>query len=337
MYSACLFCHSWLGTNERLPHFPVGRRVAFDQAKGRLWVICGGCNRWNLTPLDERWEAIDTCERLFRDTRVRISTGNVGLAELADGFTLIRIGKPLRPEFAAWRYGRHFRARRWKSAAAATAIVGTALGATLGAAAAGFIVPAFLTSYGGALWIVDEGHKRRRARTFRAEGRLVRLSQDDVEATRVFNDGANGEFGLALHHTEGVRLIRGPEAQRILGQVIPALTPFGGDREAVQDAIELVDSAGSAEDCITSTVTMSTKLHGGWFAEFPVALRLALEMSLQEEGERRALDGELAALEAAWREAEQIASIADELLVPAEVLERIMGMRGTRRPGFAFG
>jgi hypothetical protein len=50
-------------------------------------------------------------------------------------------------------------------------------------------------------------------------------------------------------------------------------------------------------------------------------------MSLQEDTERRALDGELAALEKAWREAEQIASIADSLLVPVEVLERIAGLR----------
>jgi len=40
---------------------------------------------------------------------------------------------------------------------------------------------------------------------------------------------------------------------------------------------------------------------------------LALEMALHEETERRALQGELAALEAAWREAEEIAGIADAL------------------------
>lgn len=40
---------------------------------------------------------------------------------------------------------------------------------------------------------------------------------------------------------------------------------------------------------------------------------LALEMALNEEAERRALEGELAALEAAWREAEEIARIADAL------------------------
>ena len=41
--------------------------------------------------------------------------------------------------------------------------------------------------------------------------------------------------------------------------------------------------------------------------------RLALEMAMHEETERRALDGELALLATAWKEAEEIAAIADEL------------------------
>ena len=47
--------------------------------------------------------------------------------------------------------------------------------------------------------------------------------------------------------------------------------------------------------------------------QLPHADRLALEMALHEESERRTLEGELAALEAAWREAEEIARIADVL------------------------
>jgi hypothetical protein len=39
--------------------------------------------------------------------------------------------------------------------------------------------------------------------------------------------------------------------------------------------------------------------------------RLALEMSVHEETERRAMDGELATLQAAWRDAEEIARICD--------------------------
>ncbi len=47
---------------------------------------------------------------------------------------------------------------------------------------------------------------------------------------------------------------------------------------------------------------------------------LALEMALHERTERQPLKGELAALEAAWREAEEIAQIADTL--PEDVLRQ---------------
>ena len=52
-----------------------------------------------------------------------------------------------------------------------------------------------------------------------------------------------------------------------------------------------------------------------------VETRLALEMAAHEETERRAMEGELAELEAAWREAEEIAGIADTLLLPKDVDE----------------
>jgi hypothetical protein len=42
-------------------------------------------------------------------------------------------------------------------------------------------------------------------------------------------------------------------------------------------------------------------------------------MALHEDTERRAMEGELADLERAWREAEEIASIADSLLVARAV------------------
>jgi hypothetical protein len=47
--------------------------------------------------------------------------------------------------------------------------------------------------------------------------------------------------------------------------------------------------------------------------------RLALEMALHEEAERAAMEGELQTLETAWREAEEIASISDSLLLPTTV------------------
>jgi hypothetical protein len=42
-------------------------------------------------------------------------------------------------------------------------------------------------------------------------------------------------------------------------------------------------------------------------------------MSAHEESERRALEGELHVLEEAWREADEIAAIADDMFLPTSV------------------
>ena len=144
-----MFCSSGLGANEAIEHFPVGRRLAFDADGGRLWVVCTACGRWNLTPVEERWEAIEECERRYRGTFVRVSTGNIGLAKLGEGLELVRVGAPLRPEFAAWRYAAHFAARRARS----HAVTGTAIAAAVasGVVFGPALLPALTT---GALSIV---------------------------------------------------------------------------------------------------------------------------------------------------------------------------------------
>ncbi len=79
MYSTCLHYHKPLGRNDAVEHFPIGRRFAFDSAKGRLWIVCQHCARWNLTPIEERWEAVEESETAFRAQRLRAQTDNIGL------------------------------------------------------------------------------------------------------------------------------------------------------------------------------------------------------------------------------------------------------------------
>lgn len=137
----------------------MGRRLAFDGAKGRLWVVCRKCKRWNLTPLEERWEAI---------------------------------------------------------------------------------VP-FVNGWGGTR-------------------RTVRAAVDEIAS-----------------HRHPSRFLSAVARQEHTG-------PAG---------------------------------RTGYVKSMPRPTRLALEMALHEERERRALEGELWILEQAWREAEEIAGIADNLLLPA--------------------
>lgn len=57
MWNHCIVCAGDLGSNDALETFPTGSKIAYDPEVGRLWVICPRCDRWNLTPLEERWEA----------------------------------------------------------------------------------------------------------------------------------------------------------------------------------------------------------------------------------------------------------------------------------------
>src|SRR6185437_648570 len=59
-----------------------------------------------------------------------------------------------------------------------------------------------------------------------------------------------------------------------------------------------------------------TPTNPGALHRLPRVLRLALEMSVHETAEQRALDEELSILERDWREAEEIAAIADGELTP---------------------
>lgn len=60
---------------------------------------------------------------------------------------------------------------------------------------------------------------------------------------------------------------------------------------------------------------------------FPVGTRLTLEMITHEDDERRALEGELAALEERWKEAEEIAGISDNMFLPSSVTEWMQKIR----------
>ena len=111
MYTTCAFCNAKLDGDGGPSGLGVGRRIAFDEWKGRLWVICPKCARWNLSPLDDRLERIDTVARAARDAKLLAATDHVALLRW-QRYDLVRVGKPPRIELAPWRYGERLRARR---------------------------------------------------------------------------------------------------------------------------------------------------------------------------------------------------------------------------------
>src|ERR1044072_1081658 len=80
MYRTCAFCSGKLDGDGGPSGLGVGRRLAFDEWKGRLWVICPKCARWNLAPLDDRLEQIEALARAAREGRVAAATEAGGVA-----------------------------------------------------------------------------------------------------------------------------------------------------------------------------------------------------------------------------------------------------------------
>jgi hypothetical protein len=324
MYRSCIFCSADLGSNDSIERFPVGRSVAFDAEKGRLWAVCGGCARWNLAPIEERWEAVEDAERIFRDTRLRVQSENVGLTKLADGTRLVRVGKALPGELAVWRYGRMLRRRRGAYAAAvgigvgvpaavvASAVVGSVAGT------AGFMGLAFLLirwaewrprlqsrsllPYTGLDVDVFDLKKARFAFTFDAEV-SVELEVREDELAPGMGRWSDGFLVLTAEH--GRALLRRGMVQ---------LNASGAGAQRVQTAVNLLAASGSADAFLRKAAADGAPLVGASSdARVRAAQMLAAEMAVHDDLERDALNGELSALEAMWREAEEIAGIADRL------------------------
>ncbi|HKW45931.1 MAG TPA: hypothetical protein VJN70_00740 [Gemmatimonadaceae bacterium] len=331
MYSTCLFCNANLATNEVIESFPIGRRLAFDAANGRLWVVCRKCERWNLSPLEERWEAIEACERCFRDTRLRVSTDNIGLARLREGLELVRVGPALRPEFAAWRYGDQFGRRRRRQMVRVGLGVGIVGGAIAGGIALG--VSAGVGFGSGGWWIWRGIYASYRRIAYGSQDAIVaRIPYEDkqqVQRVAAVRRRDLPEVRLGRTDTRGLLLsiplrgdvlhLTGEEAERGAGYILPAINWAGAEKREVEHAVQLIEeSQKPPSEFVQELVSRSV---GRRLEEMPSASRLALEMASHEESERRAMEGELAVLEAAWRQAEEIAKIADNLLVPPSVDE----------------
>lgn len=321
MYKACMFCKKPLATNEVLETFPVGRRLAFDAHKGRLWVVCQRCERWNLTPMRERWEAVEACEKIFRGTKVRVSSENIGLARHPEGLELVRVGKPLRPEFAAWRYGDQFGRRRKRNiiyGVAAAAVVG---GITIGGAATGVIGGALVSQPYTLYKAWQDGRTLVKLRT--SDGKVTKLKRPDLLGTRVRLEENGPSFKLEVRKGKKKSWHDGEEARRFAAAILPKMNAMGGKADTVQSAVSEIEHAGHPSRFIEE-VAQGEKFHDkkgvpGYINKMPKPTKLALEMALHEEQERRALEGELWLLEQAWKEAEEIADISDNLLLPKEV------------------
>jgi hypothetical protein len=343
VYHTCLFCHADLGRNEAVEHLQIGRRLAFDQAQGRLWVVCRRCERWNLTPFDDRFEAIEEGEKLFRDTRVRFSTDQIGLARLRDGTELVRIGEPLRPEFAAWRYGDQFgRRRRRYYLLAGAGVVGIS----------GLIIVPKLVglSIGGGgfynMWnplMQMWKAKKTVARLPLESGELLPVTQLQIEGTRLLMPASGESWRLHIPDRsrrwsgslkgDDLAVLEGSAARTALQKILPRVNRQGARKDSVQSAVGVLAESATTDDLVAR---LARNPYASWKEKtegkrtimgLKPELRLALEMTAHEDAERRWLAGELLELEQAWRDAEELAAIADKLGVPESVEGQLASLK----------
>ena len=333
MYTTCAFCNGKFDGDGGPSGLGVGRRLAFDEWRGRLWVICPKCARWNLTPLDDRLERIDALARTARAGHLVASTDQVALLRW-QRYDLVRVGKPPRVELAPWRYGERLRARQRERARVVIPLTLAAVGLGIAAnVAAGGSLGVFawnLHAVADWTYLQIVGNRK----VVFAEppicercGSLMQLRAKHVQHARLVPD-ARADLAVLVScptcHHEGA-LLTGHEAALALRQGLTYLNVRRSSRRRAEDAARVVDQSGGPDRLIQDIARQELTLRS-----LRAERQLALEMAVDEQAEIRELERQ-------WREAEEIAEIADGTLSSSaqleEELRRLKGKEGDQPGG----
>jgi len=175
----------------------------------------------------------------------------------------------------------------------------------------------------------------------RAQKKICEIARRDLRAdirndekvfVRVIPSGEEPYWMLSLSLEMRHHSYRGAEAVHLAHLVAPALNANGATPKNVKEAVQEIEDAGSPERFFLRARDFGSQ-PGYRYSDirgFPAHLRLAFEMAAHEESERAAVEGELAQLEADWREAEELASIADNMFIPQAVSEFIQRHRSRK-------
>jgi hypothetical protein len=205
----------------------------------------------------------------------------------------------------------------------------------------------------GSFQVVQQLYNLRRFRTavrLPLQGTVIRIGHKDLERVTLKGDEQGG-FEMKIRHKpltsvawftdrNPAVVLSGDDAIRAARHLLPQINRAGGSKNDVKDAVRALEQEGNSHQLFATMATRfrSTRLQrepytirwpGGRsdgkldgsavLKEMPASIRLALEMSLHEEDERRALEGELYLLEDRWREAEEVAAISDDMFLPSGV------------------
>lgn len=324
----CIFCHGVLPPNEALEHFPLGRRIAFDPHRGRLWAVCPSCHRWNLAPFEDRWEALEELEKAGVDLgRVLATTENIALIQ-AHGVELVRVGKARLAEEAWWRYGSQMMRRRTRARILNWTEQATVVGAAIATGGAFYLLMGGSSINNLLRW------RRFGSTAWRGDVRCVRcgssLDQLSFKAARRLHLARDGQEELALHlqcrrcrflGRGGEFQLEGAPARNLLRRVITYSHFEGASEKRVRSATDYIDARGAPGAVTRELMTSGLRLDA-LLDRHRRTQAVALEIALNEENERALLEMELKELEARWREEEEIAAIVDGQLTPVPGLDR---------------
>jgi hypothetical protein len=333
MFRSCAFCNTAFDGDGGPSGLGVGRRIAFDEWKGRLWVVCRRCSRWNLTPFDDRLERIEAVARAAQAGRIAGSTDQVALIRW-ERYDFVRVGKPPRVELATWRYGERLRNRQRERLKVVVPLTVAAIGLGIAAnvAAGGGFGVIVWNIHRAVDWVYLRIVGSRRVSLIESPicarcGSIMELRARHVKYARVVPD-THADMGVVLScprcHQEGAQLT-GTEAVQVLRQGLTYMNLVRGGRRRAEDAAREVDRVGGPDRLVRDVAQRELPLH---------ALRpergLAFEMAVDERAE-------VEELEQQWREAEEIADIADGTLGSSTEVEnelrRLKNQQGDQPSG----
>ena len=330
MFTQCGFCAGSLGGDGGASGLDVGKRFAYDGHRSRAWVICQRCARWNLTPFDTRETTITALETMAAGGRVAATSEQVSLIRTG-AYDVVRVGQPRRPEYATWRYGERVKARereRLKFIVPATAVaIGgmVAFNFAVGGGMAYMLgqVPGMADS----LYTSIVGNRKVanvEAPICERCGQLMVLRAKHMQHARLTHT-AHADLALLLScprcKVYGAQ-IEGTDAEVALRAGLTFVNLKKGKRvkKKAEEAAGYVDRHGGPEQFIRLTTRIEKPVGSLVGAE-----ALALEMAVDEQAELRELERQ-------WQQAEEIANIADGLLVDPTVDEALRHLKKGDQP-----
>lgn len=329
MIRRCYACRRQFRPSDAVEQLRCGSSVAYDPARGRLWIICDHCSRWNLAPIESRWEAVDALERAVRGSaRLRTRTTNVALFH-TPSLDIVRVGEPDTHEECWWRYGRQFRRRRLRYAMAAgvgatTVIAGVAGVGILTLSLLDLVLAGWVRGRRDPALVVAEiaGSGARTAAALDRRARFGRLAwRGELACARcgaitrelAFRDRSRleirADWMLRLRCPDcdsGRVAFDAVESRRVLRRALAYHNFAGGTRRQIGHAARAIDSGDEL-------------LRDGRYVGFGDGVGyelLALEMIVTRLDEAEQLRLEISEIEARWRAEEEIAVIADGELTP---------------------